>query len=147
MPQTERLISLIKSVPSPALPISLTSNSFILVAEAKVLTTPLHSSLTLVVLMPSTGKSCGLSLQSTSLIRGLPTTSIATALAPGILVTPLTVDSQPGSQSDAFKCKSNYIAPLLRSVQWLTKCPDSNPQGLCDLVSTTLDLSLCCSHP
>lgn len=45
MSKTERLIFLIKCVPSIALPIALNSNSIILVAEAKILTILLHPSL------------------------------------------------------------------------------------------------------
>lgn len=137
MSKTQCLIFLIKSVPSTALPISLHSNSIILLAEAKILTSLLHSSLILIVFfIQSTRKSCGLYLQSISWIHLLPTTSTGTILVQATLIIPLTVDSQCSSQGDTRKCKSSYVL-CMKHLQWLTfslmakaKYLYSNPQGL-----------------
>lgn len=122
------------------LPISLNSNSIILVAEAKIFTTLLHLSL------PHNSQSV-----YQEILWALPSKHILNLCtsyhfyidypAPAILIISLTVDSQPSSQNDAFKCKSSYITPLLKTLQWLAKCPYGNPQGLYDLVPLPFTLS------
>lgn len=110
MSKTQCLIVLIKSGPSTALPISLHSNSIILLAEAKILTSLLHSSLILIVFFYPIYQEILWTLPSKYIVNSSTSYHFHWDYSgTGSPHHPSYSGSQLSSQGDTRKCKSSYV--------------------------------------